>query len=78
MRGETLDIGGPPSPQSHSRSLTRCHTISQDLTQRSLHTPSADPQLNGDPALATDLEEEAQSGGSRVETAGTEMDSVVL
>ncbi|XP_077067659.1 ankyrin repeat domain-containing protein 27 isoform X2 [Siphateles boraxobius] len=70
MRGETLDISGPQSPQTHSRSLTRCHTISQDLTQRSLHTPSAGPQpLNGA------LEE---SGGGRVETALTEMDSVVL
>lgn len=85
-RGETVDISDcrPQSPHSQTRSLTRCHTISQDLTQHSLHTPqdpqpSADPQqLNGDTALAMDLDEDAQSGGSHVETAATEMDSVVL
>lgn len=59
-----MDSSGPQSPRSHSRSLTRCHTISQDLTQRSLQEP------NGE-------EEDAQSR-SDVETAATEMDNVVL
>uniref|UniRef100_A0A672K8I5 Ankyrin repeat domain 27 n=1 Tax=Sinocyclocheilus grahami TaxID=75366 RepID=A0A672K8I5_SINGR len=62
-RGETVDSSGPQSPHAHSRSLTRCHTISQDLTQRSLQEP------NGE-------EEDARSRGSDVET--TEMDNVVL
>ncbi|KAK7116987.1 hypothetical protein R3I94_022503 [Phoxinus phoxinus] len=70
-RGETLDLIGPQSPQSHSRCLTRCHTIGQDLTQRSL---DADPA----PARAMDVGEEPQSAGSCVDTAVTEMDSVVL
>lgn len=60
-----MDSSGPQSPRTHSRSLTRCHTISQDLTQRSLQEP------NGE-------EEDAQSRGSDVETAATEMDNVVL
>ncbi|XP_059392673.1 ankyrin repeat domain-containing protein 27 isoform X2 [Carassius carassius] len=65
VRGETVDSSGPQSPRAHSRSMTRCHTISQDLTQRSLQEP------NGE-------EEDAQSRGSDVETAATEMDNVVL
>ncbi|XP_051739522.1 ankyrin repeat domain-containing protein 27 isoform X2 [Ctenopharyngodon idella] len=88
-RGETVDSSGPfchpQSPHSQSRSLTRCHTISQDLTQHSLHTPqdpepsASPPQVNGDSAVAMDVEEEdAQSRGSHVDPAATEMDSVVL
>ncbi|KAF4095375.1 hypothetical protein G5714_024453 [Onychostoma macrolepis] len=64
-RGETVDSSGPQSPHAHSRSLTRCHTISQDLTQHSLQEPSGG-------------EEDAQSRESDVETAATEMDNVVL
>ncbi|KAK2867555.1 hypothetical protein Q8A67_025672 [Cirrhinus molitorella] len=88
-RGETVDSSRPfchpQSPRAHSRSLTRCHTISQDLTQHSLQYPcDPDPspesqQPNGDSALGADMEEEdAQSRGSDVETAVTEMDNVVL
>ncbi|XP_016094054.1 ankyrin repeat domain-containing protein 27-like isoform X2 [Sinocyclocheilus grahami] len=71
-RGETVDSSGPfCRPQSQhtpSRSLTRCHTISQDLTQHSLQEP------NG-----ADVEEEdTQPRGSDAETADTEMDSIVL
>uniref|UniRef100_A0A673H2H5 Ankyrin repeat domain 27 (VPS9 domain) n=1 Tax=Sinocyclocheilus rhinocerous TaxID=307959 RepID=A0A673H2H5_9TELE len=71
-RGETVDSSGPfCHPQSQhtpSRSLTRCHTISQDLTQHSLQEP------NG-----ADVEEEdTQPRGSDAETAATEMDSIVL
>lgn len=46
-RGETIDSGGPfcHSQTQHDpsgtqiKSLTRCHTISQDLTRHSLQTP---------------------------------------
>ncbi|KAL0154596.1 hypothetical protein M9458_048859, partial [Cirrhinus mrigala] len=64
-RGETVDSSGP---FCHPQSLTRCHTISQDLTQHSLQDPcdpkpSPEPQQpNGDSALGGDVEEEdAQS-----------------
>ncbi|RXN31025.1 ankyrin repeat domain-containing 27 isoform X2 [Labeo rohita] len=88
-RGETVDSSSPfchpQSPHAQSRSLTRCHTISQDLTQHSLHVPcdpepSPEPQQpNGDSALGADVQEEdAQSRGSDVEIAATEMDNVVL
>ncbi|KAK9952727.1 hypothetical protein ABG768_018534 [Culter alburnus] len=90
-RGETVDSSGPfchpQSPHSQTRSLTRCHTISQDLTQHSLHTPqdpdpsAGPPQVNGDSAVAMDVEveEDAQSRGTGMDiSAATEMDSVVL
>ncbi|ROJ64723.1 Ankyrin repeat domain-containing protein 27 [Anabarilius grahami] len=94
-RGETVDSSGPfchpQSPHSQTRSLTRCHTISQDLTQHSLHTPqdpepsAGPPQVNGDSAVAMDVEveveveEDAQSRGTGLDvSAATEMDSVVL
>ncbi|XP_048014031.1 ankyrin repeat domain-containing protein 27 [Megalobrama amblycephala] len=90
-RGETVDSSGPfchpQSPHSQTRSLTRCHTISQDLTQHSLHTPqdpepsASPPQVNGDSAVAMDVEveEDAQSRGNGMDiSAATEMDSVVL
>lgn len=64
-RGETVDSSWPQSPHAHCRSLTRCHTISQDLTQRSLQ------KLNAE-------EQDTQSRESDVETAVTEMDYVVL
>ncbi|XP_051548331.1 ankyrin repeat domain-containing protein 27-like isoform X2 [Myxocyprinus asiaticus] len=45
-RGETVDSSGPfchpqtqQSPNTKTKGLTRCHTISQDLTQHSLQTP---------------------------------------
>lgn len=77
----------PQSLHSQTRSLTRCHTISQDLTQHSLHTPqdpepsAGPPQVNGDSAVAMDveMEEDAQSRGTGLDiSAATEMDSVVL
>ncbi|XP_067292135.1 ankyrin repeat domain-containing protein 27 isoform X2 [Pseudorasbora parva] len=81
MRGETVDLSGPQPPHSQTRSLTRCHTISQDLTQHSLHPPQDPPlhppQLNGHAPPAME-EQDAQCEGSHVETALTEMDSVVL
>lgn len=95
------------SPHAKTKSLTRCHTISQDLTRHSLQTPehistadeteeliselqestdsrdlSLDPTPDLEPVTRGSAsgreEEDALHRGSDVDSASTEMDSVVF
>ncbi|KAI7811583.1 putative ankyrin repeat domain-containing protein 27 [Triplophysa rosa] len=117
MRGETIDSSAPfchsqtqhdpsgmHSPHAKTKSLTRCHTISQDLTRHSLQTPehistadqtdelnelqgstdSLEPtpdlerETRGSASGRDEEKEDALRRGSDVDSASTEMDSVVL